>query len=74
MSMPRRGSKVKTKDGVTGIVDNINVLKQKVRIIVDSTDESRRLVEYDAKDIIFDKQDSLSELIRKEASEEDDIT
>lgn len=74
MSMPRRGSKVKTKDGVTGIVDNINVLKQKVRIIVDSTDESRRLVEYDAKDIIFNKQDSLSELIRKEASEEDDIT
>lgn len=74
MSMPRRGSKVKTKDGITGIVDNINVLKQKVRIIVDSNDESKRLVEYDAKDIIFNKQDTLSELIRKEASEEDEYS
>ena len=52
----------------------INVLKQKVRIIVDSNDESKRLAEYDAKDIIFNKQDTLSELIRKEASEEDEYS
>ena len=48
--LPHIGDEVQASDGLTGDVENINILRQKVRIIVEVNDE-KELHEYDAKDL-----------------------
>ena len=50
--LPSPGDMVTTSDGLKGEVQSVNVLRQKVRVLVDVEDE-KELQEYDAKDLKF---------------------
>lgn len=49
-AMPRLGSKVMTKDGETGVVKNIDILKQKASVLFEEEDE-REMRVYDVSDL-----------------------
>jgi cell fate regulator YaaT (PSP1 superfamily) len=49
-TLPRIGDEVQAADGLTGEVESVNVLRQRVRIIVEVNDE-KELHEYEAKDL-----------------------
>lgn len=49
-NLPRIGDEVQAADGLTGEVESVNVLRQRVRIIVEVNDE-KELHEYEAKDL-----------------------
>lgn len=49
-TLPRLGDEVESADGLHGEVESVNVLRQRVRIIVETNDE-KELHEYDAKDL-----------------------
>lgn len=50
--LPGIGDTVTTADGIKGEVQSVNVLRQKVKILVEAGDE-KELQEYDAKDLKF---------------------
>ncbi len=49
-SLPRIGDEVEAADGLKGDIEHVNILRQRVRIIVEVNDE-KELHEYDAKDV-----------------------
>ena len=52
-SMPGKGDLVTTPDGLQGDVVSVNVLRQKVKVIVDLGDDEKEMQEFDVKDITF---------------------
>lgn len=51
--LPRKGDEVKTQDGRVGEVQNVNILRQKVRVIFEVND-TREVEEFEAKDLIYE--------------------
>ncbi len=51
-AMPRLGSKVQTKEGETGVVKNIDILKQKASVLFEENDE-REMRVYNVSDLVF---------------------
>ena len=51
--MPNVGDIVKTKDGKKGEVHSVNVLRQKVKLIVTLEDDSKQIEEYSVDDLRF---------------------
>lgn len=51
--LPKEGETVQTKDGYTAIVSSINVLRQKVKVLITKDEDEKQLVEYPVEDLIF---------------------
>lgn len=51
--LPRKGDEVSTKDGRTGEVQNVNVLRQRVRVFFEE-DDKREAEEFDVADLVFE--------------------
>ncbi len=65
-TLPNVGDQVTTPDGLKGQVQNIYVLKQKVRVLVETGEDEREIKEYDARDLKFKVRK------KKENNHEDD--
>ncbi|MBP3877297.1 MAG: hypothetical protein J6E44_04995 [Lachnospiraceae bacterium] len=52
-SLPNKGDYVTTKDGLHGDVQSVNILRQTVKVIVETGDDEKELQEFDVKDITF---------------------
>jgi cell fate regulator YaaT (PSP1 superfamily) len=66
--LPNVGETVKTTDGVKGEVNSVNVLRQTVKLIVETNDE-REIREYSIKDIKYKPKRRKIELKREEIEE-----
>lgn len=55
-NLPRPGDETITEDGLHGVVASVNVLRQKIRVIVDLNDDEREAREYDAGVLKFTKK------------------
>lgn len=51
-AMPRLGSRVQTKEGETGVVKSIDILKQKASVLFEENDE-REMRVYNVSDLVF---------------------
>ncbi|MBQ8914508.1 MAG: stage 0 sporulation family protein [Lachnospiraceae bacterium] len=78
--MPNVGDIVKTKDGKKGEVHSVNVLRQKVKLIVTLEDDTKEIEEYSVDDLRFkpkkrknDNQVNDAELKALEALESKDV-
>ncbi|MBQ9278874.1 MAG: stage 0 sporulation family protein [Lachnospiraceae bacterium] len=78
--MPNVGDIVKTKDGKKGEVHSVNVLRQKVKLIVTLDDDTKEIEEYSVDDLRFkprkrknDNQVNDAELKALEALESKDV-
>ncbi len=49
--LPNVGDTVTTIDGVTGEVSSVNVLRQRIKLLVDDSEGNRELVEYSAEEL-----------------------
>ena len=54
-NLPRQGDEVEGNDGLTGIVESVNVLRQTIRILVDVNDE-KELHEYGVGDFVITRR------------------
>ena len=68
-TMPGVGDTVKTNDGFNGEVVSINVLRQKVRVVIEIKDE-KEIREYNASELYFKKK---SHKDKEEAISEEDL-
>ena len=55
-NLPHPGDEATTEDGYHAVVDSVNILKQKIRVIVDLGDDEREAREYGPKDLKFTKK------------------
>ncbi len=55
-SLPNVGSRVKTPEGLTGEVQSVSVLKQKVKVIVTLENDEKEVREYQAAELKFKKE------------------
>ncbi len=74
--LPGIGERVTTSDGLKGTVQSLHVLKQKVRVLVETGDDERELKDYDVTELEFkprkhreNKEAETSELKELEALE-----
>ena len=74
--LPGLGERVTTKDGLKGTVQSLYVLKQKVRVLVETGEDERELKDYDVSELEFkprkrkeNKENESSELKELEALE-----
>ena len=51
--MPNSGDEVQLPDGRKGVVQGVNVLRQKVRVIITDEKDEKELIEYDVRDLVF---------------------
>ncbi len=51
--LPGIGEKVTTSDGLKGTVQSLQVLKQKVRVLVETSEDERELKDYDVSELEF---------------------
>jgi cell fate regulator YaaT (PSP1 superfamily) len=51
--LPRKGDEIKTQDGRVGEVQNVNILRQRVRVIFE-VDDTREVEEFDAADLVYE--------------------
>ena len=51
--LPNVGSRVKTSEGLSGEVQSVSVLKQRVKVIVDLENDEKEVREYDVADLQF---------------------
>lgn len=47
-NLPRVGDETTTEDGMHGVVSSVNILRQKIKVIVDIGNDEREMREYDA--------------------------
>ncbi len=52
-TVPKMGEKVKTPDGSTGTVTSLDVLRQKVKVLIEIDEDNKELQEFDASELIF---------------------
>lgn len=55
-NLPHPGDETTTEDGHHAVVDSVNILKQRVRVIVDLGEDEREAREYGPKDLKFTKK------------------
>lgn len=73
-NMPTIGDRVKTKEGLSGIVLSINALKQVVRLAIELDDGNKEIREYEPKDLKFKKRAQIvTEDIDKELKELEEL-
>lgn len=51
-TLPKEGDFVETKDGCSGVVMGVNVLRQKVRLLVKKSNDEKEILEYSVDDIV----------------------
>ena len=51
--LPRKGDEIHTKDGRMGEVQNVNILRQRVRVIFEVNDQ-REVEEFNAEDLVYE--------------------
>ena len=54
--LPHVGDEATTEDGFHCVVDSINILKQRIRVIVDLSDDEREAREYGPGDLKFTRK------------------
>ena len=54
--LPHPGDETTTEDGYHAVVDSVNILKQRIRVIVDLGDDEREAREYGPKDLKFSRR------------------
>lgn len=71
--MPNVGDYVKTADGYSGEVQSVNVLRQKVKVIITNDEDEKEIVEYMVQDLQFkpSKKKHYSKRGRNHAQEQD---
>ena len=52
-NLPGKGDQVTTPDGRHGEVQSVNILRQLVKVVVDTDDDERELIEYPVEEITF---------------------
>lgn len=57
-TLPHINSEVKTSDGYNGIVQSVNVLKQKVKVIITKDNDEKDVREYHVDDLSFEKKNT----------------
>lgn len=55
-NLPHPGDETTTEDGYHAVVDSVNILKQRIRVIVDLGDDEREAREYGPKDLKFSRK------------------
>ncbi len=55
-NLPHPGDETVTEDGYHAVVDSVNILKQRIRVIVDLGEDEREAREYGPKDLKFTKK------------------
>lgn len=55
-NLPHPGDETTTEDGYHAVVDSVNILKQRIRVIVDLGEEEREAREYGPKDLKFTRK------------------
>ena len=55
-NLPHPGDETTTEDGYHAVVDSVNILKQRIRVIVETGDDEREAREYGPKDLKFTKK------------------
>lgn len=61
-TLPNINAKVKTKDGYDGIVHDVSVLKQKVKVLITRENGDKELREYHTRELTFEKRTTSSEV------------
>ena len=59
-NLPKEGEHVCTSDGNKGIVSSVNVLRQRVRVLVQKSDDEKELIEYPVEDISLSEHKPMS--------------
>ena len=57
-TLPHINSEVKTSDGYNGIVQSVNVLKQKVKVIITKDNDEKDVREYHVDELSFEKKNT----------------
>ena len=65
--LPHPGDETTTEDGYHAVVDSVNILKQRIRVIVDVSDDEREAREYGPDDLKFIKK-------RKKVNNEEQVS
>ena len=68
--LPRPGDETTTEDGYHAVVDSVNILKQRIRVIVDLSDDEREAREYGPNDLKFIKKRKNNN-VQEQVSEEE---
>lgn len=68
-NLPNIGSKVKTMDGLVGEVQNVSVLKQRVRVVVTLDNDEKEVREYDVDELQFKKSGPKGRIQDKHSNE-----
>ncbi len=69
--LPRPGDETTTEDGYHAVVDSVNILKQRIRVIVDLSDDEREAREYGPDDLKFIKKRKKNNTEEQQVSEEE---
>lgn len=70
-TLPRLGDETTTEDGYHGVVSAVNILRQKIKVIVDIGNDEREMREYDAGMLKFTKKKKGGE--KKQASTKEEL-
>ena len=72
-NLPRVGDETVTEDGHHGVVDNVNVLRQKIRVIVDTGSDGKEARMYDAGELEFTRKKKKGAPADKETESKEDM-
>ena len=52
-TVPKMGEKVKTQDGQAGTVTGLDIIRQRVKVLIEIDEDNKELKEFDASELIF---------------------
>ena len=52
-TVPKMGEKVKTQDGQAGMVTGLDIIRQRVKVLIEIDEDNKELKEFDASELIF---------------------
>lgn len=70
--LPSVGTKVMTEDGFEGVVGSVNVMRQKVKVVITMDNDEKEAKEYDPEQLVF--KGAKHENSRKSRSQEENLT
>ncbi len=70
-TLPRVGDEAITEDGHKAVVDSVNILRQKIRVIVDMGDDEKEAREYEAGKLHFTRKNRKNNQKQEEMTEEE---
>ena len=72
-NLPRVGDETVTEDGHHGVVDNVNVLRQKIRVIVDTGNDGKEARTYNAGELEFTRKKKKNNSQKQDQAGNDDM-